>query len=246
MSLHIYEHLCHVYDHYWGTWVEQYICLLDELLRDHNITQAQICDLACGTGTLARGLVDKGHHLHCVDISSGMLEVAITKFHDDEHVTFAQQDMVQFVTHETLDMITCTFDSFNYVLNFHELESLLERVASALRPNGFFVFDSITERLYLNHHQGTQERHFGEETFLQILNYDKENKLATTVFEFADASSEIHKQRPYDQDVLKALLKQVGLNILHIFANFDKTPCTFESERLIFVTQKITEHEIHQ
>lgn len=239
MPVKIYEHLSKVYDLDWGKWARLYLAIIDELLSKHKIEQAKILDLACGTGTLAIELAKKGHFVHGIDICPEMIEIAKSKSDELARVTFEVQDMKEPIVKDSFDLITCTFDSFNYLLDIGDVQKMVDNLASVLNPSGLFIFDSNTENLYITRHKGTHDRQLGSESFLQKLIYDKKNKIATTEFEFSDGTVEVHRQRPYNLNELDGLFADAGFNIINIFSGFEKEPYETESERLICIAQKI-------
>jgi SAM-dependent methyltransferase len=238
MPTKIYQRLSRVYDLDWGKFAGQYVSLINQLFDERGIARARVLDLACGTGTLAVELANRNHLVFGIDLSSQMIEIARSKSTGLSNVCFEVQDMTRFCVEDKFDLVSCTFDSINYLLNTNALRAMFFRVAAALNESGLFVFDSNTERLYANRHKGTHQRKLGEESFIQILSYDPIKKEAKTVFEFSDGAREVHRQRPYDLEELKPILAETGLHVVRAFSGFDKRPYGPESERLICITEK--------
>ena len=238
MPMEIYERLSQVYDLDWGEFSKQYVGLINQLLDERGIAQAKILDLACGTGTLAVKLANRGHYVYGIDISPQMIEIAQSKSMGSSNVSFEVQDMTFFAVEDRFDLATCTFDSINYLLDIDGVKAMFYRLATALHKSGLFVFDSNTDRLYVNRHKGTHKRELGGESFVQKCSYDSIKKEATTVFEFSDGTIEVHKQRPYNLVELEPLLADAGLRVVDTFASFDKRPYNSESERLICIAEK--------
>lgn len=234
----IYERLSRIYDLDWGNFAVQYVNLINQLLNERDISRARILDLACGTGTLAIELAKHGHVVTGIDISPQMIARAKSKCSGLSHISFDVQDMTQFHVEDKFDLITCTFDSINYLLNENAVKAMFSRVVSVLRESGLFIFDSNTDRLYINRHRGMHQRKLGEESFIQKLNYDGTKKEATTLFEFSDGEVELHRQRSYDLTELEPILSESGFKILNLFSGFDKKPYDSESERLICMAIK--------
>lgn len=234
----IYERLSQVYDLDWGKFATQYVNLINQFFDERGITRAKILDLACGTGTLAVELGNRGHFVHGIDISPQMIEIAKSKSIGLSNVSFEVQDMAHFCVEDKLELVTCTFDSINYLLDTNGVKAMFRCVANALHESGLFVFDSNTDRLYTKRHKGSHERELGGEFFVQRLSYDPIKKEATTIFEFSDGTIEIHKQRPYDLVELGPLLVDAGLRVVNTISNFKKETYSSESERLICVAER--------
>jgi len=232
-QVEIYERLSQYYDTDWGRYAGQYVDMLLGYLAADNLKPAKILDLACGTGNLAMGLANNGHIVHGVDLSPAMIDHARYKTADMRNISFELHDMTRFRVSDTYDVVTCTFDSINYVRNLTALRGMLRRVRNSLTPRGLFVFDSNTARLYAKHHSGVLERTIDGDLIIQRLSFEPQKNLARTVFEFPDGEVEEHLQRPYDLPELKPLLEGADLRVLETRSHFDGTPFTSKSERLI-------------
>jgi 2-polyprenyl-3-methyl-5-hydroxy-6-metoxy-1,4-benzoquinol methylase len=237
-SMRIYERLSHVYDIGWCRFAEQYTSLVNQLLGEYGITHARILDLACGTGILAISLASQGHTVHGIDISPEMVAVAKSKSVGIPRVSFEVGDMTEFVVRGKFDLITCTFDSLNYVLNTDGVRAMFGRIARSLMKSGLFVFDSNTSQHYINVGNGSRMTELAGQSFVHTWSYDSTKKEATTTFEFADGPGEIHRQQPYDLSQLNPILAEAGLRTVHTWSGFDRSPYNAQSPRLFCVAQK--------
>lgn len=238
VGMKIYEHLSQVYDIGWSGFAEQYVDLVNQLLGEYAITQARILDLACGTGILAISLANQGHIVRGIDISPAMVALAKSKSAEIPNVSFEVQDMTRFVAPGKSDLITCTFDSLNYVLNSDGVRAMFDRVACSLTKSGLFIFDSNTSRHYTDVGNGSRKTELGGRSLIHTWGYDSAKKEAITTFEFADGFREIHRQRPYDLLQLGPILTDVGLRAVQTWSGFDRSPYSAESPRLFCVAQK--------
>jgi len=167
-----YERLSRVYDMGWGDFSMQYVSLINELLQEYGLAQAKILDIACGTGTLAIELAKHGYIVHGIDFSREMINVAKSKSAGLSNLSFDIQNMIQFEVDGKFDLVTCTFDSINYILKLSDLRKMLFRVASVLHEGRLFIFDSNTKELYLSHSNETQKRELNDQSFIQHWSYD--------------------------------------------------------------------------
>jgi len=233
-----YERLSKVYDLGWGDFSKQYVDLINELFSERGITRATILDIACGTGTLAIELAKYGHVIHGIDSSPEMIRIAKSKSIGMSNLSFDIQDMVGFNIDRKFDLVTCTFDSINYIRKLNDLLEMLFRVASVLYEGGLFIFDSNTKQLYISHSDETHQRELNGQSFIQHCSYDSTRNVATTVFSFPDGTYEIHKQRPYDYHELEPLLKRAGFHAVHLFSWFEKMPYSSNTPKLFCVAEK--------
>ena len=237
-----YERLSQVYDTGWGDFSEQYFGWINELLRERGLVQAKVLDLACGTGILALDLAKCGHVVRGIDISPEMISKAKAKAKAAglSNISFEVQDIIRFEVDGMFDCVMCTFDSINYIRKLPDLRKMITRVASALHEGGLFIFDSNTKRLYQSHSNETLKRELNSEQFIENCSYNSTRNVATTTFSFSDGTYEIHKQRPYDYDVLNPLLRDVGLRIIRLFSWFDIIPYSPETAKLFCIAEKNT------
>ena len=235
-----YERLSQFYDVDWGDFSRQYVDSINELLQERDLVQARILDIACGTGTLAICLAECSHVVHGIDNSPEMISIAKSKSIGMSRLSFDVQDMVHFNVDGKFDLITCTFDSINYIRKLRDLRKMLWRVVSVLYEGGFFIFDSNTRELYLSHSGETYKREINGQSFLQHCSYDSIRNMAKTVFSFPDGTYEIHKQRPFDYNELDPLLKGAGFHVVHLFSWFEKMPYSSNTPKIFCVAEKHT------
>ena len=107
------------------------------------------CDLGCGTGTTAVRLAARGIRMYAVDISSEMCKGARAKARQaKQRLRVVQADMRDFHLPEPVDLVLCEFDALNHVPEKSDLARVLNSVAAALEPGGYFYFD-VNMRLAL-------------------------------------------------------------------------------------------------
>lgn len=97
--------------------------------------QFEVLDAGCGTGLCGPLLAPYARRLFGVDLSEGMLALAREKQIYDALVTSELTDYLRDQP-ETFDVIA----SADTLVYFGELESVVAAAATALRPNGLFVF----------------------------------------------------------------------------------------------------------
>ncbi len=105
-------------------------------------------DAACGTGTLLHMLRQAGWNSIGVDLSPAMLRTARKK-HADLPVAVA--DLRALPVCGSVNLITCLFDSMNFLLDDDGPAAALGAFAAALCPGGILYFDIVTERMVTDH-----------------------------------------------------------------------------------------------
>jgi SAM-dependent methyltransferase len=105
------------------------------------------CDLACGTGTTALLLAEKGIRMYGVDLSPRMCRLAREKARcAGLALEVLRGDMRSFRLPAPVDLVICEADALNHVPRKADLVKVACAVARALRPGGYFYFD-VNSRL---------------------------------------------------------------------------------------------------
>jgi SAM-dependent methyltransferase len=238
MDVRTYERLSRVYDLDWGDFSMQYVEIISQLLKQRQIDQAHILDLACGTGTLIIALARRGHICLGIDRSLEMIAIAKDKANSITGLEFDIQDIQNLRLQGAFDLVTCTFDSINYLTDLDDVGNMMTAAASVLHSGGLFIFDTNTRLLYKNNDGFSHAYEFGQVRIIQRMHYDSRRNRAETVFEFGDGSREIHLQRPYGLRELKPLLRYSGFSVVSMYGGFRERKANRNSERLIFITTK--------
>ncbi len=104
-----------------------------------------ILDLACGTGTAAVLWAKNGARVFGIDGSDQMLEMARRKAHAEKvTIELSRQKMTSFSLPEKVDLVTCYFDSLNYLLTLADMAACFKSVRRVLNDDGYFIFDVNT------------------------------------------------------------------------------------------------------
>lgn len=113
-----------------------------DFLLPYLTPSSKILDLACGSGTLAILLKLKGYDVEGLDLSQTILDIAKEKAKMHHlSIPFHLEDMTDFKLDKTFDVITCFFDSVNFLKDKEAIDSLFSSVYNHLALNGLFIFD---------------------------------------------------------------------------------------------------------
>ena len=114
------------------------------LVKKYLTPSSKILDLACGSGTLAISLANDGYKVSGLDLSKEIIEVAKEKMITNHvEIDFSVKDMTNFNYDEKFDVITCFFDSVNF-LTKDEVKMMFNSVYNNLNDGGYFIFDLFT------------------------------------------------------------------------------------------------------
>ena len=245
----MYETFAQVYDLFmqdlpYDLWISH----ITKIWHTNGLTPTDVLDLGCGTGSAALLLSKLGYGVVAVDASEDMLALARNKT-QNHNILFLNQDMASFELYGTVEAAISICDSLNYILEPDSLLKTFKLVHNYLSPGGLFVFDINTPYKY--------EKILAENIFASTYDtgayiwdnfYDtktKINEYLITFFVETDGVykrfEEVHYQRCYETDHVAALLRQAGLEVLHMydsysFEQYDKNSLC---DRVCFVSKAV-------
>jgi SAM-dependent methyltransferase len=235
---------------------------LREVLVQHPVAGRRALDLACGTGTLACILADDRWDVVGLDSSVSMLDLARARTLDDApgQMHFIEGDIRDLpITDEQIDgrwsvvggrwsfdLVTCTYDSLNYLLTEADLARCFAGVARALLPGGVFFADMNT--IHFLEHDWPAAEVLERPSFVQVSQswFDPATACSTMVltgFAGDDAQGyrrfdEIHVERGYRPEVVAALLADAGLAVEAAYDCFTFQPMQDLSQRIAWIARK--------
>jgi SAM-dependent methyltransferase len=199
----------------YAAWVKYVL----EITRSFKIKPERILDLACGTGTCAFLFAARGCEVVGIDDSRAMLDVARSKAAArNAGPIFLEGDMRDYEVEGPVDLVTCLYDSLNYLMEDEEIERCFARTYGALRDRGLFVFDMNTEfGLVTLLGDSTQIREDGRVYSIWRNHYDRGRDIAIldlTLFvpdgRLYRRIDETHCERPLSVRDVARVLKRVG------------------------------------
>jgi len=224
--------------------------LLPAVLERFGAKPRTILDIACGEGTFAVAMAKKGFQVTGVDLSPQMLQFARERAErENVKVEFLLQDMRSLAFEEGFDLVTCWFDSLNYLLELEDLGKTFTGVYRALRKPGLFIFDMNTiyglavnwQRYPCYVQQDTPELfeiHRPSYDFtwnlatMRITGFRKEEDRWTRM-------DEVHRERGYTLEEIRHCLKEAGFQELACWGSLEEmSEPKPDSGRVWFVVQK--------
>lgn len=113
------------------------------------INNSKILDLACGTGTFMTMLKLQGNDVEGLDLSESIIEIAKEKAKINHlNMPFYVMDMTEFNLNKKYDVITCFFDSINFLKTKEQLNKMFGCVKKHLNVNGYFIFDCFSKTMF--------------------------------------------------------------------------------------------------
>ena len=222
---------------------------LRDLLRAHPVAGTRLLELACGTGTLALMMAERGWQVLGLDRSTAMLEQARAKqaaVPEPLALEFAEGDMRDFAVAAPVDLVTCCFDTLNYLLTEDQLLRCFGAVARALAPGGCFMFDVATDFFLRHYWQGVEFEEWAGVSQAMQSHYDAATGYSTLVLTgFVSTSRgrfrrfrEVHIERAYPDATIQRLLRAAGLVVEAVYDCFTTEPPNERSLRLMYVARR--------
>ena len=204
-----------------------------------------VAELACGTGSLAKLLAERGYAVTAVDISPDMLSVAADKC-EGLDVLFLCQDMAKLRLLKPVDAVVCCLDSVNYVTRPAQLQKAFQRVYQCLAPGGLFLFDAKTpqaleeadDQVYLDENEELYCVWRGE--------YDARRRICGFGIDlFAlqpdgswDRGGEYHEEFAYTREELGSYLEQAGFSHIKEYGELKMSAPKGGEYRTFFLARK--------
>lgn len=205
---------CKVYNEFgWNYFPHAFGEQLIEWIGRNGVSVRTSMDLACGTGILCEVLRDHGIDSSGMDFSEGMIAMARE---GNPAIHYDVADMITYRPEKQFDLVTCTGDALNHIMDIENVGRIFENVYGYLREGGYFIFDLLNEK------EVPEEEPFDldfSETvkaqFQVTQNAEGRIHLKTTVFENGElAFEEIITETVHDPEIIRRMLVQTGFEIV--------------------------------
>ncbi len=216
---------------------------LEKQFRKSRIPVHTVLDLACGTGTIACLLAERGYQVTATDGSEEMLTQAMSKavVLEERAPLFLHQSMPRLRLIEPVDAVVSTLDSLNYLTREKDLRETFCRVFRWLKPGGAFIFD-VNTPYKLRRMDGQMYMDETEETFCVWRTFFSERAQACTyqvdLFQLNadgawDRSFEEHRERAWTAEQLRTFLTDAGFTGITVSGDLTSRPPKAEEDRWI-------------
>lgn len=228
-----------------GAWAD-FICSALEKYSDSPVNR--ICEIACGTGSMAIELSKRGYDVTASDLSVEMLTEAEHKARNENaNVRFVSADMRNFSLYTKADAILCLLDSMNYLTKPSDFSAALKSVHKNLADGGIFLFDINSKRKFENTYGDNAYVIENEGVLCAWQNfYNPKTKICDfylSIFTENDDGSyertdEHQRERMYTVRSVKKMLSDNGFEICGIFSDYDFTENDEDNCERLYITAK--------
>lgn len=217
MSSYYDTDLSYVHDTGFSEFAQNAAQMIVDTLNKKTNEKGLVIDLGCGSGVVAKALLNNHYDVLGIDSSKALIDIA------KERAPQANFTVSSFfdVDFPTCIGVVSTSECLNYIVENQDHESdlqkLFQKVYSALAKGGLFIFDMIEPGT------ANDESHIFEHDdwsmFVRVREDSKTNILTreATVFkkvgEHYRRSHELHKAKLYPHEKIVKLLKEVGFDV---------------------------------
>ena len=210
--------LAHIHDDGFGDYARNAAPGILQLLKDAGIESGHVVDLGCGSGILARRLLDAGYFVTGIELSEAMIDLAVRRAPGAKYVRASFLD----AEIPSCDAVTSTGECLCYLIDHRNdldaLERLFRRIYAALRPGGLFIFDACVEG---RSREQTSAAFAGDDwSLVTEYSIDTAAKVLTrtmTIERRIDGETrrdrEVHKVRLYDEGEVRQRLAGCGFDV---------------------------------
>ena len=203
------------------------VAFYHQILAREKVSPRTAVDLACGTGSVALLLAEKGYGVIGVDMSEEMLTVAFQRAMEQEtQPVFVRQKLQQLHLPRAVDMAVCALDGLDYILDPADCQKAIQRVYKALNPGGIFIFDVNTPeklramdgQVFLDEDEDVYcvwRGEFDQDTNICSYGMDLFQRQGNVWHR----SFEEHQEYAYSVEQLRRYLKDAGFTHIRIYAD---------------------------
>ena len=213
-------------------------------LRKSPIPVGTVLDLACGTGTVACLLAQRGYEVLATDGSEEMLTQAAAKAAalEKNRPLLLLQSMPRLQLAQPVDAVVSTLDSLNYLTRDRDLRETFRRVRRWLKPGGLFLFD-VNTPYKLRRMDGQVYMDETEDSFCVWRTFFSQKKQICTyqvdLFRLRpdgawDRRFEEHRERAWEEETLRAYLREAGFANLRLTGDLSEEPPGLNEDRWQF------------
>jgi SAM-dependent methyltransferase len=238
---------------WWRTWFgPSYLALYDETLTERTPSEIdalvrllqlrpplRILDLPSGQGRHAIELARRGYEVTGMDISPFMIETARERAKAARAtVTWLTGDMREPLPGASFDLVLNLFTSFGYFADAADDRRVVAAAAIMLEPGGRFLLEVVNGERLINHFQAREWFTVGQTAVMERRSLDASSRRMVVERLVSSPSGDettVHTLRLYAGPDLKALLAGAGFDRVELYGDWDGTPLTPDSLRVLAV-----------
>ena len=214
------------------------VFFLDNIIKNININDGQILDVACGKGRHAKYLNHLGFNVTGIDLSKNSIEFANRD--SNENLKYFVHDMRSVFRKNHFDLVTNLFTSFGYFENQEDEQTTINAMSNNLKEGGLLLIDFMNVKKVISSLVKSESKEIdGVQFFIERI-YDKNHIIKKIriedkekIFNFKE---KVRALTLYDFNLM---IEKANLKVINIFGNYSLDEFNaVESDRLILLAQK--------
>ena len=188
------------------------VFFLDNIIKNININNGRILDVACGKGRHAKYLNHLGFNVTGIDLSKNSIEFANKD--SNENLKYFVHDMRSVFKKNHFDLVTNLFTSFGYFENQEDEQTTINAMSNNLKEGGLLLIDFMNVKKVISSLVTSESKEIDGIKFLIERKYDENHIIKKIIIK--DKDSDLNFQEKvraltlYDFDVM---LKKANMKI---------------------------------
>jgi len=201
----------------------------------------RVLDVGCGPGRHSIELAQRGYRVVGIDPSEAMIEAARARAGmAGVSPDFQQADGESIVSLEGFDAAICLFTSLGQINEGKDNSQLVQRVAEALHPGGYF-FVEVPQRDWVVDHLKSDDR-FGEgKNYTEVTrSFDPSANIVTEIFKVVSPEKThtyILRYRIYDFTEVRQIVEQAKFTIISTYGGYNEDPLQAHDPIMVILAQ---------
>ena len=215
------------------------VFFLDNIIKNININNGRILDIACGKGRHAKYLNHLGFNVTGIDLSKNSIEFANKD--SNENLKYFVHDMRSVFKKNHFDLVTNLFTSFGYFENQEDEQITINAMSNNLKEGGLLLIDFMNVKKVISSLVKSESKEIDGIKFLIERKYDENHIIKKIIIK--DKDSDLNFQEKvraltlYDFDVM---LKKANMKIVDLFGDYSLNEFNaIDSDRLIIISRKL-------
>lgn len=203
---------------------------------------ARLLDVGCGPGRHVIELARRGYGVVGIDPSGAMLAAARQRALDvGVNAQFMQIKGEALSLKDRFDAVVCLFTTLGQMNGGEDNRTLIPRVHTVLRPQGWFVVEA-PQRDWIAENLRESDRFGSGDHYTAVSRqYDPRDDVVTEVFEVVSPQQTrqyVLRYRVFTRDALHGMLEQAGFRVLESYEDYKSSPLQPDSATMLFFSRK--------
>lgn len=216
---------------------------ITSVIQKQGAAGKRLLDIGCGTGEFIYQIGNLGFSADGCDPSSSMLKIAQEK-NPGRKFWLDQLPELGHTQSQNYPVVTCLYDTMNYLDSASTLLQALQRVYELLPPEGLFIFDVVSEefcRLYF--HQVDEKEilnpkyAYVRESYYHKAKTEQVNQFTIYTPEGIFEEKHIQKIFPFSQ-IEQIITQNTSFEMIDVYEDFTFFTAGKNSNRAHFILKK--------